>query len=90
MYIEFIDKGRINMKKPIIGIVGRENIIQKLTDTSVMSTDEDYRKAVIKARRDSIYDSSNSRSRVFTLWINERQNANNRGKRRFVARFKNV
>ena len=58
------------MEKPIIGIVGRENIVQRIVDTSVMSTDETYRIAVIKARRNSFFNSANTRFRIFTLWIN--------------------
>ena len=48
------------MEKPIIGIVGRENL-SNIDGRSIMSTDDGYRRAVIKARRNSAYDTSNTR-----------------------------
>ena len=49
------------MNKPIIGIVGRENTLEYLNNRSVMSVDDNYRRAVIKARRYSNNDITNSR-----------------------------
>ena len=48
------------MNKPIIGIVGRENLSQRDNKTSVISTDDKYRRAIIKSRRYSNFNTSNS------------------------------
>lgn len=49
------------MNKPIIGIVGRENLVERIVETSVMSTDETYRIAVVKARRNSCFNITDTR-----------------------------
>ena len=42
------------MRKPIIGIVGRENMLNQ-DERKVMSTDDTYRRAIVKTRWNSIY-----------------------------------
>lgn len=61
------------MNKPIIGIVGRENALTYLEDRSILSTDDNYRRAVIKSRWNSIRNITNTRLRISSLWFNRGQ-----------------
>ena len=48
------------MKKPVIGIVGRENV-SKVENRPIFSIDDWYRRAVIKSRRNSFINITYSR-----------------------------
>ena len=54
------------MKKPVIGIVGRESILKEEVKPIFLVGDM-YRRAVIKARWSTSFNFTNSRFRIFIL-----------------------
>lgn len=48
------------MKKPIIGIVGREDL-SEFDNKSIMRVGDKYRQAVLKSRRYSVFNITNTR-----------------------------